>query len=174
MNGISILDLVIGLPACMWVWFGYRQGLIRSLFSTVTLFLSVWISVKYSEKADPAVSLFVSSKYTPLFSFLLIFIISLILLYLSSKILTQLSDSVGLGILNRPLGALFGAAKVVLFFSAIICMIDGTKLESRIIPSGEKDKSVLYEPVKRTGLWLMPILNSFKKDVKETVTQGSL
>jgi membrane protein required for colicin V production len=174
MNGISILDLIIGIPACLWIWFGYRQGLIRSLFSTVTLLLSVWIAVKYSEKFDPAVSLFVSSKYTPLLSFLLIFVSSLILLYLSSKFLTQLSDSLGLGMLNRPLGALFGAGKVVLFFSAIICMIDGTKLETRIIPPGEKEKSVLYEPVKQTGLMLMPVLQSFKKDVEETVTQGSL
>ena len=81
-------------------------------------------------------------------SFAITFIIIVIAIGLAGKALTKLANFAALGLLNKLLGALFGAIKMGFILSIVLMLISKVSLELPFLAPKELKRSTLYVPVK--------------------------
>ncbi len=134
------IDIVFLLTAIYSLWKGWRQGFIISLFTTLAWILGITGALKLS--AVFAVTLrdrfdFIS-PYTPVISFILIFLLIAFIVYLIGKALETFIQIIQLGFINRILGSVLRLVVFALLFSLFIWLINQagmispeTKVESR-------------------------------------------
>ncbi len=146
MNWIDIVILVI------IVWFGYKgfkNGLVWELTSFISLILAIWVSLKYSYFTQELLikHLSLQGSYIPFLSFVITFLLVLILVGLVAKLITKILNIVHLGVLNKLLGLVFALLKVGLILSLFINGIDRINKNTQFIDNKTITESKLYTPL---------------------------
>ena len=103
-------------------------------------------------------------------AFVITFAIIVIAIGLAGKALTKLADFASLGILNKILGAVFGALKIGLILSVVLVVFDRMNKTLPFVDEETIDSSILYKPIKSLAPTIFPfILNeeTQKEDVKK-------
>ncbi len=120
--GIIVLSVIISIS----------RGFIREALSLTTwliaAYLAFTLSSGLSEKLSGVIS---SSSIRMIVSFLAIFLLIVIVGAILSFFLGKLISISGLGLIDRILGILFGAARGVLLVALLLLMIQGTALIDR-------------------------------------------
>jgi membrane protein required for colicin V production len=163
---VDILILVcLGWGACK----GFRKGFIIQSFVIIALILAVWGGFALSEYLDPFLrEYFVASDLTrSILSFVVIFLVILILVYVSGYFVTKIADTAALGMINRIAGAIFGIFANALVLSVIIVMLNRINDKKEFIPKDKLAESYLYEPVGKVAPAIFP--EKFFKKVKDTL-----
>ena len=103
---------------------GFSKGLIIELTSLLALILGAYGSLKFSgltfdfiNNTFPEQLESVEGSYIKIFSFAFTFIVILISVSITGKILTKIAKILFLGFLNKLFGGLFGAVKYILIVS---------------------------------------------------------
>ena len=111
---IDILFAVLLLLAC---YKGYQKGLIVALFSMIAFIAGLAAALKLSTvvAARLSSSTNVSTKWLPAVSFMLVFLIVVLLVNLSANLLQKTADWAKLGWVNRLGG--------IVLFVALYCMV---------------------------------------------------
>ncbi|MFT3703794.1 MAG: CvpA family protein [Agriterribacter sp.] len=116
------IDIVFLIILIIAVIKGIRRGIIMALFSFIGWFIGLAAALKLS--AVVAVYLqdhtSVNTKWLPLFSFILVFVIVVILVQMAGKALENVFDFTMLGWVNRLGGALLYAGMYTLVFSVVL------------------------------------------------------
>jgi membrane protein required for colicin V production len=112
MNGFDIaLIAVITLSAV----FAFARGVVRELIAIATWIIGFIVAIKY---AGPLTGLFARLDVTPatkhVIAFGLILIVVMIAGALVSRMLSRVVRAIGLGFIDRMLGAVFGVARGIL------------------------------------------------------------
>jgi membrane protein required for colicin V production len=82
-------------------------------------------------------------------SYILIFLVILLVSWIIGKIITKAVDLVALGWLNKLLGAVFGLAKGVLVSALILLMIVYFDKNEKVITRQAKEKSMFYQALSK-------------------------
>lgn len=167
---MSVIDIVLGAL----ILFGLVRGLMKGLFvevaSLVALIGGVYGAIHFSNFAASFLESKVDwdEKYINITAFAITFVIIIIAIAMAGKALTKLADFAALGIVNKLLGGVFGAAKIALILSVILLVFD--KMNNTLPFAEEEDleASVLYNPVKSLAPTLFPVILEMGKTEKDT------
>jgi len=157
---MGIFDIIIAVILV----FGFIRGLMKGLFvevaSLAALVAGVYGAIHFSYFVGDFLKEKVSwsEQYITLASFAITFAIIVLAISLLGKLFTKLADFAYLGWINKILGGVFGALKLALILSIVLLVFDKFNNMIPFVNSEEKEKSILYEPVRKLAPMLFPTL----------------
>jgi membrane protein required for colicin V production len=148
-----ILDIIVAVILILAVIKGYRQGLIVALFSFIALIIGIAAALKLSVVVAGYIgkSVNVSDKWLPIISFVIVFLIVVLLVRLGAKFIQKTVELAMLGWVNRVGGILLYAGLYILIFSVLLFYAD----QMNFIKPETKTGSVTYSYIQPWGPKLM-------------------
>jgi membrane protein required for colicin V production len=161
---MNFLDILICIPLVWGLYKGITKGFIIEAANTVALFLGVWVSVNFSDKATAYIQhrFDYTNPYLKIIVFCALFISVLVALYFIGRLLTKIVDNASLGILNKIAGAIFGAGKFLILLSVLFFVLNAVEKSFAVIPQQIKKDSLLYSPISKLAPILIPGLGDSK------------
>jgi membrane protein required for colicin V production len=147
------LDILLLIPA---LWFGYKgftHGLIRELASLAALILGIYAAFAFTDLVEKWIN---HPDIPKEVYFAITFLIVLIAVYLIGRLVEKIIKLIIPEFVNNILGALFGVAKVIVIFSAVIYFINSVDSKQVIITEKAKEKSFTYK-------YIEPIVPTLKE-----------
>ena len=168
---MNSLDYILFIPLLYGLYRGFRNGLIIELTSLLALTLGIYGALHFSSFTFEFLSHYVEIKtvYLQLASYGLTFLIIVMLISLTGKILTMLIKLVALGFINRMMGAIFGGVKVLLILAVFISFFDRFNKEFGMVNDEVLSSSLMYNPIRIQIEQFYPnVLEEFEKQ-KESI-----
>jgi len=149
---MNILDYILFALLLLFVIQGIRKGFIISLATLAALVLGIWAAVHFSNYMDKLIleKFHPSGTWLPILSFTIIFLCVVVLVLLVAKGVEKLVSLVGMGILNRIIGGVFGLVKGIIFLSVLLFIFCKFDSKEKLLKQETKEKSMLFsymEPV---------------------------
>ncbi len=169
---MGIFDIIIAVILI----FGFIRGLMKGLFvevaSLAALVAGVYGAIHFSYFVGDFLKEKVSwsEQYITLASFAITFAIIVLAISLLGKLFTKLADFAYLGWINKILGGVFGTLKLALILSIVLLVFDKFNNTIPFVNAEEKEKSILYEPVRKLAPMLFPTLIKDGSDEMEKET----
>ncbi len=160
---MEILDIILLIP---FLWFGFKglsNGFFKELFSTLALFLALYVAIHFSSiVGDWMANLFSSqSRYFKLTVLAITFIGSLLLMKIGIWFADRFFSKIGMGWLNKLLGMAIGIIKAFLIVGTLLYLIAKFDKEEVLITKETKEQSLLYKPVNSFVTTVYPSLVHF-------------
>ena len=147
---MEVIDIIILVLIGVGVIQGLMKGMLKQLLQIAGLVAGLLLARALfgvvAEKLAPALG--TSITIAQILSFILIWVAVPVACSLIASVLTKAMDVINLGWLNRLLGALLGAAKVMLLIGLAIYVLEYIDPKNEIITRTKKESSMLYTPVK--------------------------
>ncbi|WP_224484176.1 CvpA family protein [Robertkochia aurantiaca] len=157
---MNFIDIVM---ICL-IAFGLVKGIMKGLFvevaSLLGLILGVYGAIHFSHFTGSILKDHVSwdEATISLSAFALTFMGIVVAVALAGKILTKIADFAALGLFNKILGGLFGAAKITLLLAIIILFFERMNQNFEFVEKNKLSESVMYVPVRSIGAYLFESL----------------
>lgn len=170
---MSVLDIVL----ITLILFGLVRGLMKGFFveiaSLVALVAGVYGAIHFSNYAATFIdeNSGWDQKTVNIMAFAATFLIIVLVIAIAGKALTKLADFAALGIVNKLLGAIFGALKIAVILSVILNVFDSMNRAIPLTDETSIEDSVLYAPVKSLVPTIFPIILDKKKELEETTEE---
>lgn len=166
---MSVLDIILLGVIGLGLVRGFMKGFFVEIASVIALIAGVYGAIHFSNYAETFIDRNSQwdEKTINIIAFAVTFLIIVLAIALAGKALTKLADFAALGIVNKLLGALFGAIKLALILSVVLNIYDIT---NRAIPMTDEksiEDSALYTPVKSLVPMMFPIILEKKKELEE-------
>ncbi len=147
---MNILDIILGALILFGLVRGLSKGLFVEVASLIALIAGVYGAIHFSDFAAGFLETKVdwSEQTINITAFAITFVIIVLVISLAGKALTKLADFAALGMLNKLLGALFGALKIGLILSVVLMILGKMNRTIPFIEDEEMEESMLYEPVR--------------------------
>lgn len=151
-----LLDIIFSILLVLALLRGYRQGLIIGLFSLVAVIIGLAAALKLSVVAANWIGkeVNVAGEWLPLISFIVVFIVVVLLIRLGAKAIESTVEVVMLGWLNKLAGMLLYAAIFTLIFSVLIFYAE----QMQLLQPATIKSSLSYEYVQP---WGPRVINGF-------------
>ncbi len=169
---MSYIDIAIIIPILWGFYRGFVKGLIIQVASLISLILGIYIGVQFSDVASSLLedNFKLDKQYLGIISFIITFIVVVVGVYFVAKILEKMINMVAMGIFNKLLGSVMGAAKYGLMISVLLVMFNFIDSRFDILSESQKRKSVLYKPMLRLVPAIIPGIKSLTgKEKRETL-----
>jgi membrane protein required for colicin V production len=165
---MGILDIVLGLLLIYGLYKGLKNGLFVEIASIIALVAGLYGAIHFSYIAGDYLSKNMewNERYINIASFIITFIIIVLVVQLAGKFLTKIADFAMLGLLNKLAGAIFGALKVAVILGALLVFFERANSSVNLVKSETLEESALYEPIKEIGALV------FSKVLKEKEENG--
>jgi membrane protein required for colicin V production len=159
---MNMLDIILLIPLAFGLYKGYKKGFILEVASLIALVFAIYAAVRFSEYASEILKndYGFETQYLPLVSFVLVFLIVIVLVFAFAKLLERILKLTMLNMVNRIFGAIFCGLKYALILSVILMVISSINLQNKIISTELRTGSLLYEPVSKMSSTLVPALKS--------------
>jgi len=159
---MNTLDIVLAVILLFGLVRGFMNGFFVEVTSLVALALGVYGAIHFSYFAGDLLKDKVEwpEKTIQIVAFAITFVIIVLLISLTGKLLTKIADIAALGILNKIAGAAFGAAKLALILSIILIVFSKLNRTLPFVSQEGLDSSILYNPVKNLAPTLFPSILS--------------
>ena len=170
---MNYFDYILLVPVLYGLYRGFTKGLILELASLVALVAGIYGAMHFSSFTFEYLNEFVEveTSYLQLASYGLTFLLIVLVITLTGKVLTLLVKMVALGFINRMMGAIFGALKALLILSVLLMFFDRLNSQFGIVKEEFLNTSVLYSPILIQSQDLYPnVLEEFEKQ-KEHVEE---
>lgn len=144
---MNIIDIVLLILFAWFAYQGFKKGFIIELASLVALILGIYAAIHFSEYAKYFLvnSLNMDNDYVPITSFVITFIIVVIIVYAFGRILEKLIKMVALGFLNKLAGGIFGILKAAVFVSIAFLILNHYNIN--FISAEKRNNSLMYSPI---------------------------
>jgi len=125
-----IIDLIFAVLIVLALIHGYRRGLIVAVFSFIAIIVGLAAAIKLSTVVAKHLghAVKISDRWLPVISFIVVFIVVIILIRLGAKIIQRVTETVMLGWVNRLGGIILYAAIYTTVFSILLFYAGQTKL----------------------------------------------
>ena len=167
-----VLDIIVAIILIFAVIKGYQQGLIVALFSVIAFIIGLAAAIKLSAVVAGYIgqAVKISDKWLPIVSFIVVFLIVVILVRLGAKFIQKSVEFAMLGWVNRIGGILLYVGLYILIFSVLIFYAD----QLGFIKPETKDQSVTYQYIQPWGPKIMdgigkiiPIFKDMFQDLED-------
>ena len=148
---MNYLDIILLCLLGLLIFNGIRKGFIISLASLVALILGIWAAVHFSGYMSGWLdkTFHPSGTWLPVLSFTLTFLLVVISVMIIAKLLEKVVKTVGLGLLNRIAGGLFGLVKGVIIVSVLLFIIVSFDPKGKVITPKAKESSFFYPYIEK-------------------------
>ena len=145
---MNTLDIILAVILLFGVVKGFMKGLFVEVASLIALIAGVYGAIHFSYFVGDYLMEKVSweERYINITAFAITFILIVFVISMSGKALTKLADFAALGLVNKILGAVFGALKFGLILSVILLVFSHTNGKLSFVKEETLATSVLYEP----------------------------
>lgn len=170
---MTTVDIILAIILLIGLIRGLLKGLFIEITSLVALAIGVYGAIHFSHFTASYLNGRVewSEKMIQISAFAITFVIIVLLISLTGKLLTKIADAAALGIANKILGAVFGVIKMGLILSVILLIFDKLNNTLPFVTKEDISKSILYKPVKNFAPILFPsILKKAGEEEKTEVT----
>lgn len=170
---MNYFDYLLLLPIVYGLYRGFTKGLIIELASLVAIIAGIYGAMHFSSFTFEYLSTFmeIETTYLQLASYGLTFLLIVLMITLTGKILTMLVKMVALGIVNRVMGGIFGGLKALLVLSVILLFFERLNNQFGIVKDKVLETSVLYNPILTQTQNIYPnVLQEFEKQ-KESLKE---
>lgn len=168
---MSFIDIVFAVLLCYALYKGIKNGLFVELASLIALVAGIFVAIKFSYLVKNILETKVSwePKYIEITAFALTFILVVVIIYLSAKLLTKIADFAYLGWINKLAGALFSVLKTILLLSVVILLFEKININNTLVKQETLDESIFYNPTKAISAFLYPKIEEwYEKSVKNS------
>lgn len=155
---MNVFDIVIAALLIFGFYRGITKGLFVEVASLAALIIGVYGAIHFSYFISDFLKEHVSwnEEYLSLASFAGTFIIIVVVIAYSGKLLTKIADVASLGFLNKTLGGVFGALKIGLILSVAFIFFGKMNNTIPFVKQETLDKSILFAPVKKIAPLIFP------------------
>ena len=157
---MNFIDILICIPVVWGIYKGVTEGLIIQAAGIAAFFSGIWVAAAFSNKITPFFSF--ADKYAPVVAFSLLFLLSVLLIFLTAKLVSKMVDNASLSPANKMAGAVFGGLKFALILSVLFFVIDAIELSYPMFEFKTKKESLLYKPVATIAPAVIPGLTHQK------------
>lgn len=142
------------------------DGFFVSLASLVGLIVGIYGAIHFSHFTAEFLMDKVSwnEQKINLLAFALTFLIIVILVHFTGKILTMVANFAALGLVNKLLGAFFGIFRSAFILSVIFLFLNELSIFTSFIDEETKEHAILYGPVEKLAPAVLP---SILKEARE-------
>ena len=178
---MSVLDIVLASLIVFGLVRGLMNGFFVEIASLIALVAGIYGAIHFSNYAATFIddNSQWDEKTVNIVAFAVTFLIIVLVISLAGKALTKLADFAALGIVNKLLGAVFGALKIALILSVVLNIFDSMNRTVPLTDENSIKDSVLYTPLKSLVPMIFPIIlekkkeleASFEEDLTEPETQ---
>jgi membrane protein required for colicin V production len=135
-----IIDLIFAVLMVLAVIHGYRRGLIVAVFSFIAIIVGLAAAIKLSTAVAKHLgqAVKISDRWLPVISFILVFIVVILLIRLGAKAIQRITETVMLGWANKLGGIILYAAiyttvfSILLFYAAQMKMIKSETIQASV------------------------------------------
>lgn len=165
---MNILDIIILILLAWGAFRGFTQGFILQVVTFIALIIGVWASIAFSDNMSEFLTknMDITGKYLPVLSFVLIFVLVVVVAHLIGMLLTRFIEITSLGWLNRLGGVAFGVLKMAFIASVLLTIQNRMKEKIHIISEKQIQTSLLYKPVSSLAPAVFPHLKQLALDKK--------
>lgn len=165
---MSTLDIILAVFLVYFAFRGFSSGLIISIATLAGLVIGFYAASHFSEFTANWLQhdLGLKSGNIRLIAYVVTFVIVIVLIFLLGRFLTGVVKTVGLGIVNRLAGALFGLAKGVLIASFLFLLFARIDPRGSLFTAEHKKGSVLFKPVSVVAPAVIPLLQQYTDKVQ--------
>ncbi|WP_394760097.1 CvpA family protein [Flavobacterium sp.] len=165
---MSFLDIILAALLVYSLYKGIKNGLFVELASLISLFLGVFIAIKFSYLIKSALEDAVSwqPKYIEVTAFALTFFLAVVGIHLLAKFFTGIADFAYLGWLNKLGGAFFSVLKTILALSIIFNIFQKINVNNLIVKQETLNSSLFYNPIQEVSKFIYPTLEEWYNDFK--------
>ena len=156
----GFLDIILVLPLIWAVYKGVTKGFVGQLASLGALILGIFGSIKLSGLVGNwiHVKFDMAEKLAHFSSFVILFVVILILVFFISRLIQSSIKSAGFGVLDKILGVLFALIKWIVILSVILTFFDVINQKMDFVERKETEKSCLYKPLVQLTPKIFPSL----------------
>jgi membrane protein required for colicin V production len=168
---MSTLDIILAIFLFYFAFRGFSQGFIISIATLAGLILGFWAASHFSEFTANWLQhdMGLKSGNIKLIAYIVTFVIVVVLIFLLGRFMTGVVKTVGLGIVNRLAGALFGIVKGLLIASFLFLLFSRIDPHESLLTAAHKKGSVLYKPVSAVAPAMIPVLQKYTKEVEDMI-----
>ena len=168
-SNMEVIDIIILVLIGVGVIHGLMKGSIKELAAIVGfvagLLLARALFGTLAEQLAPALGTTIT--IAQILSFILIWVAVPIGCSLIASVLTKALNVIKLGWLNRLLGAMLGALKVMLLVGLGIYVLEYIDPKSEMVSKSTKKASLLYSPMKDFVNQCLPVVKDLTEDFKD-------
>lgn len=170
---MGFIDIILAALLVFGLIKGLRNGFFIELASLLSLFLGIYIAIKFSYMLRSAVESVVSwsSKTVQVTAFVLMLILVIIAIHLLAKALTGVASFAFVGWLNTLGGGIFALIKTALLLGIVLSLFQKVNIDNMLISKGTQEKSLLFNPLLKTSEVLLPVLTDWFETLKSTQSQ---
>ncbi len=164
---MELIDIILGGLLLYGLIKGLWKGLITELAGLVSLFIGIFIAIKFSGYVGTFLAgKMENPKYISMTAFAITFIGVVVGIILLAKVFTKLVSLSGLGLLNRILGGVFGCMKMVLILSVSLNFFLKLNATNAFAEKKTLDKSIFFYPVLSVSSYIFPVLEEWFAEYK--------
>ena len=145
------LDLFFGLLLIYGAYSGFKKGIISQLGSLVGLFAAFFFAITFYSNLNYKIKhiLNIDAIYISILSFTLIFILTILIIKIISKLITNLFKAISLGLVNQLIGAFFGSLKYLVLISLFIFLFSSFNEIFDVIEEDKLNESFIFTELKK-------------------------
>ncbi len=158
---MNYIDIVLLLLLVFSAFGGFKNGLIAEVVSLAALILGIWGAIEFSSVTAEFLTekLNLKTEHLDIISFIVTFIVIVILVHIVGSTINKLVDAVTLGFVNKLAGMVFAVLKSALILSIVLLVFDRIDRNMKILSERAKSESRMYEPIKNFAPSLLPFIN---------------
>ena len=162
---MNVLDIILAIPLCYFIFKGWRRGLIFELAALVGIIVGCWAAIHFSAWIAELLNL--EGDGALLIAFFITFMGVVVGSYFLGKAIEGIIKMVKANFLNKLLGALVGMAKCLCVLSVLlnfILLIDHNHI---IITPKVQEESRLFKPTYTLGNKLTATLKTYLEEIHD-------
>lgn len=156
---MKIFDVVVLILIIWFAYKGFRRGFFDELFSLLAFIGGAWSTVYLK---DIVLENFINENqpFANVLAMVIAFVVVAIVIIFIGKILKSLFNILLPDILEKILGLVFGAMKIVFLFGFILHIINCIDTQQYIFTEKRQSNSLMYKPCKKCADTFIPPLKN--------------
>ena len=167
MNLLDIILLILFIPAIIR---GISKGFIEQIIAMASLFLSAWLAYLFSNTVSGWLGQYVSNvspQVLYVISFVVIIIVTVALLHLLARLLSNIIKTISLGWLNALLGVALSIVNTILILGIIIMAFKSFNESTLHLSTELLDSSVVYKAISAVTDVLFPYIENLFNQISD-------
>lgn len=160
MNVLDIILLVLFIPAIIR---GISKGFIEQIIALASLFLSAWLAYLFSNTVSGWLAQYISNvspQVLYVISFVVIIIVTVALLHLLARLLSNIVNTISLGWLNSILGVVLSIVNTILVIGIILMAFKSFNDSTLHLSTDLLDSSFMYRIISSVTDVLFPYIEN--------------
>ncbi len=155
---MNYLDIILIIPLLWGIFRGFMRGLVMQIATFLAFAGGIWVAVHYNQQVEQLLreKVGMTSEYTPIIAFLCCFIMVMLLVLATGKIVERIMKAAALGLVNKILGAVVGFAKYAFLTCMIIFILDRLNNKMGLYSKDAGNESLMYKYFLKVPQYVYP------------------